>query len=271
MPNLRLPAKRSATNQRGIAKTKAAQRGSRDGTSQTVKALLELRNVILNGELAAGERLSELTMVQRLKVSRTPVRAALQKLSEEGLLEPIATGGYSVKAFTEREIHDAIELRGTLEGLAARFAAERGASPMQLADLKECSRQIEALTQGSHLAPDLHREYVRLNERFHDLIIELANSRLLAREIERMTQLPFASPNGFIIAQFDSPRAHMILAIAHDQHRSVIEAIEQREGARAEALMREHARLAHRSLRLALRNQQTTNSIRGGALIQRRS
>ena len=53
---------------------------------------------------------------------------ALVRLEEEGLLEAIPSGGFMVKAFTERDILDSIELRGTLEGLAARFAAERGVS-----------------------------------------------------------------------------------------------------------------------------------------------
>ena len=93
---------------------------------QTVKALLGIRELILSGELPPGARISELAVVERIGVSRTPVRAALARLQEEGLLEPIASRGYAVRAFSEVEIRDAIEVRGTLEGLAARFAAERG-------------------------------------------------------------------------------------------------------------------------------------------------
>ena len=75
-----------------------------------------------------GERISELQAVETTGVSRTPVRMALVRLEEEGLLEAIPSGGFMVKAFSERDILDSIELRGTLEGLAARFAAERGVS-----------------------------------------------------------------------------------------------------------------------------------------------
>ncbi|KAA9171131.1 GntR family transcriptional regulator, partial [Delftia sp. BR1] len=87
--------------------------------SQVIKAQLQLREMILAGELPAGERIAELTVVQRLGISRTPVRAALMRLEQEGLLEAMAGGrGYRVRLFSEADVADAIELRGTLEGLA---------------------------------------------------------------------------------------------------------------------------------------------------------
>ena len=60
--------------------------------SQVIKAQLQLREMILAGELPAGERIAELTVVQRLGISRTPVRAALMRLEQEGLLEAMAGG-----------------------------------------------------------------------------------------------------------------------------------------------------------------------------------
>ncbi len=93
---------------------------------------------ILSGILRPGERISELQAVETTGASRTPVRMALVRLEEEGLLEAIPSGGFTVKAFSERDILDSIELRGTLEGLAARFAAERGVSARELEPLKEC-------------------------------------------------------------------------------------------------------------------------------------
>jgi CBS domain-containing protein len=77
-------------------------------SSQTVKALLSLRDLILTGELKAGDRISELVVVERLGVSRTPIRMALVRLEEEGLLELIPSGGFAVKAFSERDILDSI-------------------------------------------------------------------------------------------------------------------------------------------------------------------
>ncbi len=96
---------------------------------QTAKALLGLRDLILTGEVEPGERLSEVALSERLSVSRTPLRAALQKLEQEGLVALIPSGGYAVRSFSRQEVIDAIELRGVLEGAAARLAAERGATP----------------------------------------------------------------------------------------------------------------------------------------------
>ncbi len=238
--------------------------------SQTVSALLGLRELILGGELARGERLSENAMVERLGVSRTPVRAALARLAEEGLLEPIQTGGYAVRAFSEQEIHDAIDLRGTLEGLAARLAAERSASGRQLADLAESIADIDALLTRPTLSEDDFALFMSANERFHTTLVECADSEVIAREIGRVCALPFASPSGFVRAQAVLPEARAILTIAQDHHHAIADAIAAREGTRAEALMREHARLARRNLQLALRAQHAIDRIPGGALIRAR-
>src|ERR671924_755438 len=96
-------------------------------TSQTARALLGLRELLLGGEYPPGQRLSELPLVERLGVSRTPLRLALARLEHEGLIEALPAGGYAVRQFTRADIDDAIELRGLLEGTAARFAAERRA------------------------------------------------------------------------------------------------------------------------------------------------
>src|SRR3954454_7166098 len=111
--------------------------------SQTLRALLRLRQLLLAGEYATGTRMSELPLVERLGVSRTPVRMALAILEHEGLLEILPTGVYSVRSFTRADVDDAIELRGILEGTAARFAAERGAGPAKLAEMHEINRKME--------------------------------------------------------------------------------------------------------------------------------
>ncbi|RED30529.1 GntR family transcriptional regulator [Rhodopseudomonas thermotolerans] len=223
--------------------------------SQTVRAQLSLRDMVLSGHLRAGERISELQAVDITGVSRTPVRMALVRLEDEGLLQAIPSGGFMVKAFSERDILDSIELRGTMEGLAARLAAERGAGARQLEPLKQCLSDIDELVRQDPISVDAFSAYVALNARFHALLNELCGSAPVMRQIDRVAALPFASPSAFVMAQSALPEAHQILLIAQDHHRAVIDAIENREGARAEAVMREHARLAVRNLRLALRSR----------------
>jgi GntR family transcriptional regulator, vanillate catabolism transcriptional regulator len=236
--------------------------------SQTVRAQLALRDMILSGQLRPGERISELQAVEITNVSRTPVRLALVRLEDEGLLQAIPSGGFMVKAFTERDILDSIELRGTLEGLAARFAAERGVSVRDLDPLKECLAEIDSLVRQEPVTVEAFSSYVALNARFHALLTELSRSPPLIRQIDRASALPFASPSGFVMAQSALPEAHQILLIGQDHHRIVVDAIENREGGRAEAIMREHARLAARNLRLALRNRTHLDLLPALALIR---
>ncbi|MBF9195790.1 GntR family transcriptional regulator [Microvirga terrestris] len=248
---------------------KAAENGNDRSVTQTVKAQLALRDLVLRGELNPGERVSELQMVERLGVSRTPVRMALVRLEEEGLLEAIPSGGFSVKTFSEKEVFEAIEIRGTLEGLAARLAAERGVSRTDLRNASDCLDAIDDVMRHASAEIDLLR-YVELNARFHDILISMADSQALARQLERVNALPFASPSALVPVQSRSPEMNYILSVAQDQHHCVLTAIERREGARAEAIMREHARIAHRNLERALTNQRDMDLVPGSVLIKRR-
>lgn len=233
----------------------AAAEAQEPGASQTVKAQLRLREMILAGELPSGARIAELAIVEKLGVSRTPIRAALMRLEQEGLLEALVNGGYAVRTFSERDVSEAIELRGTLEGLSARLAAERGVAAAVLAEARACLGQIDGVLSQPALDDESFLRYVTLNQRFHNLLSEMAASTVIARELERVVALPFASPSGFVVAQANSPQARDMLIVAQDQHRQVLDAIERREGARAEAIMREHSRLAQRNLLEAMQSQ----------------
>lgn len=222
------------------------------GASQAVKAQLRLREMVLAGELPSGSRIAELAIVEKLGVSRTPIRAALVRLEQEGLLEALPGGGFAVRTFSEGDVADAIELRGTIEGLAARLAAERGAPAVVLAEARACLALIDQVLSRPALDEEAFLRYVTLNQAFHNLLAEMCGSAVTRREIERVVNLPFASPSAFVVLQAESKQARDMLVVAQDQHRQVLDAIERREGARAEAIMREHARIARRNLREAM-------------------
>lgn len=235
--------------------------------SRTVRALLAIRELILEGALAPRSRISELSVAERTGISRTPIRAALQKLEEEGLVETIPSGGFAVRSFSQQDVFDAIEIRGALEGLAARLAAERG-STARLGPLHACLQQLDELVGLGIHTEEGFAGYVSTNARFHALVVDLAESPTLKRQIDRVVSLPFAYPSAFVMAQALMPESHQIMMVAQDQHHCIVEAIAGREGARAEALMREHARLAERNLRLALRHEKAFARVPGGALIR---
>ena len=240
------------------------------GTSQTVKAQLRLRAMILAGALPGGTRIAELTIVELLGVSRTPIRSALMRLEQEGLLEALPNGGYAVRMFSERDVSEAIELRGTLEGLCARLAAERGAPPVVLNEARACLREIDAVLSPPALDDAAFSAYVALNGKFHALLSEMAGSDVIRKELDRVSGLPFASASGFVVAQANSPHARDMLMVAQDQHWQVLDAIDSREGTRAESLMREHSRIAQRNLREVVLSQRA-DAMPGVRLIRKRS
>lgn len=223
--------------------------------AQTVKAQLQLRRMIYEGELRAGERVPELMLVERTGVSRTPIRAALMHLAEEGLLEPSGSGGFVVRAFDEEEVNDAIDVRGILEGAAARRAAQRRPSPEDLAELRDCVGAMDAAVNHRAFGAEQLSDFVRLNERYHSLLLGLARSSVLSRAIERIAAVPFASPSAFVVSQSALADTHQTLKISQRQHRAILEAVAAGAGARAEKLTREHSNLAKRSLREAAQSE----------------
>src|SRR5437899_217678 len=132
--------------------------------SQTLRALFEMRELLLRGAFRPGERLREVPLSARLKVSRTPLRLVLDRLEQEGLLTVRPGGGFVASAFTVHDLYDATEIRGVLEGTAARFAAERLESPQELAELRSCVQRIDRLLRRWTGSMDAFARYIALND-----------------------------------------------------------------------------------------------------------
>lgn len=237
--------------------------------SQIDRAVLTIREMLLRGDFRPGERISELPLTARLQaanvsVSRTPLRLALDRLANEGLLRPWPTGGFVVCEFTLDDVWDAIEIRGMLEGTAARLAAERLKDPDELATLRDLYAQLEELVP---LDAAGFPRYLELNEAFHTEIWRLAKSPMILRAIEQVVKLPFAAPSALVFGQAESGHSPRLSVIAQEQHRAMIEAIADGEGARAEYLAREHSRVARQNLRHTVENWEALRRIPGGSLI----
>ncbi len=212
---------------------------------------LRLREMILRGELPPGKRLAEEALAARLGVSRTPIRQALPALAREGLLAAAGRRGYVVRAFSPQDVLDAIETRGVLEGLAARRVAERGATPELIGSLKACLSEGDAILARRRLEVADESRYSEMNGRFHALIVEGAASRIVAEALARNDHVPFASATAVAFSR-DPAQLLPVLIYAHRQHHAIVQALENREGARAEALMREHAAPVKEVLNLKL-------------------
>lgn len=243
-----------------MKQTEAATHGRR--------AVIELREKILSGELPGGMRLFEVPIAELLDISRTPVREALSRLTEEGLLERLPSGGFVVRRFGFADVIDAIEMRGVMEGMAARLAAERGVKPDDLQKIGETVARLD-LCFGEKLDDVDFDAYSELNERFHHQLAALCGSEMIRREVERAGSLPFASPSAFLPDKADIGAFRRSLRGAQEQHRALVAAITAREGTRAEAIAREHARTARRNLEYMLsEDPELITKVRGLALIR---
>jgi GntR family transcriptional regulator of vanillate catabolism len=212
-----------------------------------MRAVMQLREKIMSGELFGGMRLFEVSVAEQLNISRTPVREAMSRLTEEGLLERARGGGFVVRTFSIADVADAIELRGVLEGTAARLAAERGPAPDAMTRFKDIVAKLDGCF--GELPDDVDFEaYTELNAEFHHELARLSGSEIVRREVERITRLPFASPSAFLPDRANIGGFRKSLHMAQEQHRAIAAAIEAREGFRAESIAREHARAARRNL-----------------------
>lgn len=236
--------------------------------TQTLRALLQMRELLVTGAFKPGERLREIPLAARLKVSRTPLRLVLDRLEQEGLLTARPRGGFVATEFTVQDIHDAIEIRGMLEGTAARLAAERLEAAEELEETRTCLAAIDRLLQRWTSGTDSLAQYISLNEQFHTLLLGLAKSPMLRRAVDRALTLPFASPNAFILGHAQKREGREVVTISQMHHRAIVDAIANREPTRAEALAREHSRLARTSLEMVLRDKHLFTQVPGSSLIR---
>jgi len=204
------------------------------------RAIVRIREMILRGELGPGERVAEAPLAERLGMSRTPVRQALPVLAQEGLLAEHQTRGYVVRGFSTADVLDAIDLRGVLEGLAARRVAERGVSRTLLQALRVCLAEGDQILAEGHVADKFEALYVDMNVRFHQLIVAECRSPIIQQALERNARIPFAGPQALALDKTSLERMYDTMAYAHRQHHCIVSALERGESARVEALMREH-------------------------------
>ena len=223
--------------------------------------LIQLRDLILRGEFEPGQRLAEQQLAERLGASRTPVRAALVTLEQEGLVEANDTGKYLVRQFTPQEVADAIAVRGHLEGMAARLVAEHGVSRQLQGDLQACLAEGDRLLAANPLTMQSYADYAAMNDRFHALVLEACGNRALQRSVALNDKLPFAPASAMLPMQGSVALDRDWMLYAHRQHHMLVDALQRGEGARAQALAVEHTEVAQVNMRLALERRVDTERV----------
>lgn len=186
-----------------------------------------VRESIVYGSLAPGERLTIRDLATRLGVSETPVRAALIRLQAEGLVEYVSHMGATVALLRTEEIYDAHTMVAVLQGLAAQRAAER-------ATLKDINRlcgileKLEALPPGESAV-----EYDALNLSFHKAIAEIGGYTLMVNLMDQL--FDWLSRADVIWKRMDSHRSKGGL-----EHRAILKAIERGNPEQGKSLMEQH-------------------------------
>ena len=143
----------------------------------------ELKIQILTGAIVPGTRMMEVELAEEMGVSRTPIREAIRKLEKEGLvtIEP-RRGAYASMISTD-DMVEILEVRQDLEGLAAQFAASR-MTEEQLDELKAISDQYNKAVQEGIMG-----DMIRYDTRFHRLIVDSCNNKILVHMIEQLQEL----------------------------------------------------------------------------------
>jgi DNA-binding GntR family transcriptional regulator len=186
-----------------------------------------LYQAILRGEFQPHERLIEMDLAQLYNVGRAAIRTALARLEQDGLVEREPNRGARVRAISEEEAVETIEVRAVLEGLAVRYAA-RNVTDADIADLRAIVGEMEArLAEGDLLGIS------EWNTRLHSRLLQAANHKTAARLIERLHAQHIRSQFRLILVPGRPPRS-----VA--EHRAIVEAVASRDPDAAEAAMRSH-------------------------------
>ncbi len=191
------------------------------------RAYQALREAIVSGHLAPGERLVEAKLAQEMGISRNPVREALRRLEHEGLACRCPRGGMAVADIDLRDVAEVYAVRSVLEGLAARLAAGR----LRPEHRERLSRSIQDGEEARRTG-ELDR-LVASSGIFHNTVLEVAGNA-------RLTSLLHVLDHHISRFRRISLQAEGSPAEVLEEHRHILDALERGDGAQAEDLMRRH-------------------------------
>jgi DNA-binding GntR family transcriptional regulator len=190
--------------------------------------LVQLRRMIFEAELKPESRIVERVLCERLQVSRTPLREAFKVLASEGLVELLPNCGARVARFRERDVQDAMEVMGAIEGLAGELAATRATDDV-IAEIQALHYQMRA----HYLRRELP-EYFRLNQAIHRRIVEAAGNGLLTAHYDSLS-IRVARAR-YLVNRLDEER----WATAMQEHEAMLDCLTRHAGTELRDLLRRH-------------------------------
>lgn len=198
-----------------------------EGYSLSGRVFHTVRENILSGKYKCNEELKEKTIADELGVSRTPVREALRQLELEGLVTIIPNRGAFVEGISEEDIKDIYEIRARLEGLCAKWAADK-ITVEQISELEENIFLVDY-----HAGKENYTQVLELDNKFHDILYAASGSKMLKHElsafhhyVERVRKITLSMPERVVKS--------------NDEHKQIVEALKQHDKAEAERLATRH-------------------------------
>ena len=213
-----------------------------ESPTRAASVVEHLRQGLLDGQFADGSRINEVTLSADLGVSRTPIRAALQMLAGEGLLHYKPNIGFTVRTFSISDIVSAFEMRALAEGLAVRFATERGLEDDVKSRIERSLREGDAILKDRNSSKTQRTAYARVNDVFHSSLRVAAGASLFDDVVRICQQVPQVSAHN--VMAFD----HADILERHKAHHDIYAAVISREPAEAEDLMRKHVLWVKKSM-----------------------
>ena len=194
-----------------------------------------LKDAIVKQDLKPGERLMEIQLADEMGVSRTPVREAIRRLEQEGLVVMVPRKGAYVSGISMKDIHDVYEVRSALEVLAVELAAERITDD----ELEELGRQVvreSEVTEANEI-----NELVYIDSSFHEMIYKYARNTRLVHFIN-VLQEQMQRYRAVSLANVGRSRS------ALDEHKEIVDALAAHNGKLAAKLVKEHVANAERAM-----------------------
>ncbi|ERJ92080.1 transcriptional regulator, GntR family [Treponema lecithinolyticum ATCC 700332] len=208
----------------------------------------ELRRRILNGEYAAGVKLSENKLAKEFRLSRMPVRESFKHLEQDGLLTILPKSGSYVRAQSPLEVKEILEVRTFLEALAIRLVIEQKVEPCPL---EACLKQMEVLLAAE---PFDTVSFGELHFRFHRTLVQMAGNEVLCDIYDKMR---FRSMRQV----FFSPMTPSEQKMTHNEHKKIIDLIRAKDPVQAEQFIINHLWKRKRKNLIELIERQTSAAL----------
>jgi DNA-binding GntR family transcriptional regulator len=210
------------------------------------RAYRAIRDAVSTGELRPGQKVTERGLAERLSVSPTPVREAIRRLEQDGLLERTGPRTVQVAAFGDTAIQDLAEVEVALRGMVARFAA-RHATPAQLdqldAVLDEADDLLILIKQRQKAGEEVSRHLTRLldaMQRFNEVVEACANNPVLVRLLGQTRVFSWPERRARLVERISKNDKFGL--DRYGSHRALVRALRAGDSATAETLVIDDAR-----------------------------